>query len=113
MSLHRHVWAMVFPSICEEPLPYSILESCLLGTVPIASRVGGVPEIVEGTYAEKLLFRASDVDDLIEKVKCVLTLSKEEFMDISIELKEKTRKRFNAEKTRDCLSRIFLSLVGG
>ena len=113
MSLHRHVWALVFPSICEEPLPYSILESCLLGTVPIASRVGGVPEIVERTYAEKLLFRAGDVNDLIEKVECVLTLSKEEFMDISIELKEKTRKRFNAEKIRDCLSRVFLSLARG
>jgi len=113
MALHRHVWAIVFPSICEEPLPYSIAESCLLGTIPVASRVGGVPEIVEGTYAEKLLFRPGDVEDFIEKIENVLVLSKEELMDISIELKEKAQKRFNAERIRDCLSRVFLSLVKG
>jgi len=113
MTLHRRVWAIVFPSICEEPLPYSILESCLLGTVPIASKVGGIPEIVKETYAEKLLFRPGDVDDFIERVEHVLALSKEELMDIGIELKEKTRKRFDSEKIRNCLSKVFLSLVGG
>ena len=113
MVLHRHVWAIVFPSICEEPLPYSITESCLLGTIPIASRIGGVPEIVEGTYAEKLLFRPGDVKGFIEKVEHVVTLSKEELMDINIELKEKTWKRFNAEGIRDCLLSVFLSLVKG
>jgi len=113
MALHRHVWAIVFPSICEEPLPYSIVESCLLGTIPVASRVSGVHEIVEETYAEKLLFRPGDVDDFIEKVEHVLALSREELMDASIELKEKTQKRFNAERIGDYISKVFLSLIEG
>jgi len=113
IALHEFVWTALFPSIYEEPLPYAIMESCLLGTVPVASRVGGVPEIAERTYAEKLLFRPGDVDDLVERVEHVLALSKEELMDIGIELKEKTQKKFDARKIRDCLSRVFLSLVGG
>ncbi|RLF17145.1 MAG: hypothetical protein DRZ82_10110, partial [Thermoprotei archaeon] len=113
VSLYELTWTTLFPSIYEEPLPYAIMESCLLGTVPIASRVGGVPEIVEGTYAEKLLFRPSDVNDLIRKVEDVLALSKEELMNISIELKETTQRRFDAERIRNCLSRVFLSLAEG
>ena len=113
IALHKHMWAILFPSVCEEPLPYSIAESCLLGTIPVASSVGGVPEIVEGTHAEKLLFRPDDVEDFIEKVDYALVLSREELMDIGIELKEKTQKRFDAKRIRDRLSRVFLSLVKG
>jgi len=46
IALHKYAWAIVFPSICEEPLPYSIARSCLLGTIPVASRVGGVPRLL-------------------------------------------------------------------
>ena len=112
-SLHNLTWATLFPSIYEEPLPYAIMESCLLGTIPIASRVGGVPEIVEGTYVEKLLFRPGDVRDFIEKAEHALALSKEELMNISIELREKARKKFCAERIRDYLLKVFLSLVEG
>jgi glycogen synthase len=30
----------------------------LMGTLPVASRVGGIPEIIEGTYAERMMFSA-------------------------------------------------------
>ncbi|RLG86270.1 MAG: hypothetical protein DRO15_06385 [Thermoprotei archaeon] len=57
------------------------------------------------------MFRPGNAEDFIAKVEHVLALSKEKLMDISIELKEKTRKRFNAERIKDCLSEVFLFLV--
>jgi glycosyltransferase involved in cell wall biosynthesis len=38
--------AVLVPSLCEEPLPYVVVEAIAMGTLPIASRVGGIPEIV-------------------------------------------------------------------
>jgi glycosyltransferase involved in cell wall biosynthesis len=56
LELLRRTWGLLFPSIVEEPLPYAVVESMLMGTIPVASRVGGVPEIVEGTPAEEYMF---------------------------------------------------------
>jgi len=109
MSLHRHVWALVFSSICEEPLPYSILESCLLGTVPIASKVGGILEIIKGTYAEKFLCKPGDYDCFVEKIEEVLFLSLEELIDIGLKLKEETRRRFSIHRIEKELIKIFIS----
>ncbi len=46
LNLYRQAWASLFPSIYEEPLPYVLIESILLQTMPIASKVGGVPELL-------------------------------------------------------------------
>jgi len=99
VNVHSHVWSLLFPSICEEPLPYAVVESCLLGTIPIASRVGGIPEIVKGTCAERFLSRPGDVEDLVDRIEQVLALSREELWDIASELKYVARKRFSTEET--------------
>ena len=106
MALHRHIWATLFPSICEEPLPYFVLESCLLGTVPIASRVGGVPEIVQGTYAEGLMFTPGDAEEMADRVEEVLSMSKEQLISIGCELRETALKRFNSEATKRQLLKV-------
>jgi len=49
LKLHAQAWALLFPSILEEPLPYAVVEALMAGTIPVAFAVGGVPEIVEGT----------------------------------------------------------------
>jgi len=104
---------LLFPSIYEEPLPYAVVESCLLGTLPVTAKVSGVLEIVDTTYAEKLLFRPGDTGGLAEKVEHVLTSSREEFMNISAELREKAREKLDAMSIRGRLLRVFLSLVEG
>jgi glycosyltransferase involved in cell wall biosynthesis len=55
VGLHSRAYALLFPSIWEEPLPYVVLESMLMGTIPIAARTGVVPEVV-GSPAENYLF---------------------------------------------------------
>jgi len=55
IGLHSRAYALLLPSIWEEPLPYVVIESMLMGTIPIAARTGGVPEVVVGSPAENYL----------------------------------------------------------
>jgi len=61
-KLNSKTWALLFPSIWEESLPYAVLEAAATGTIPVAFRVGGVPEIVEGMPAERFLCEANDIE---------------------------------------------------
>jgi len=107
LRLHSSAYALLFPSIVEEPLPYAIIESMLCGTIPIASRVGGVLEIVQGTYAEKMLFPPNDVDRLVERIESILSLSNEQLTSIGEHIREEILKKFNEKATRKQLSEIF------
>jgi glycosyltransferase involved in cell wall biosynthesis len=68
IELHRKTWALLFPSIWEEPLPYAVIEASLLGTIPIASKAGGVLELLAGSPASGFLFAPGDVEELANKV---------------------------------------------
>lgn len=105
--LHASVRALIFPSIWEEPLPYAVSESMLHGTIPIASSVGGVSEIVQGSFAEKMLFQPGNADELLDKMNYALSLSKEQLADISLSLRESLLTRFNQVVIEEKLLRIF------
>ncbi|MEM0439849.1 MAG: glycosyltransferase family 4 protein [Sulfolobales archaeon] len=107
LKLHENLWALLFPSISEEPLPYAIIESMVMGTLPIASKVGGVPEIVEGTFAEGMLFSPDNVDEFIRPVEYVLSLNKEQLIDVGLKLREVTIKKFDLESIKAKLVRVF------
>ncbi|MEZ0346068.1 MAG: glycosyltransferase family 4 protein [Infirmifilum sp.] len=107
LSMHKFLWALLFPSLSEEPLPYAVVEAMVLGTIPIASRVGGVPEIVDGTPAEGFLFRRGDVDDLVYKVEKLTSLSREQLLEISEKLKILTLKRFDNDDIFNKLLKVF------
>jgi len=51
LGIHKKVWALIFPSIWEELIPYAVSEASISGTIPIASAVGGVPKLLGGTLA--------------------------------------------------------------
>jgi glycosyltransferase involved in cell wall biosynthesis len=109
VKLHAKAYALLFPSICEEPLPYAVVESMLMGTIPIAARVGGVPEIVGGSPAEEYLFTPGDVEEFVDKIEALLSLSKENIMDVGSSLTEAVLKKFNSEHVRRKLIEIFSS----
>ncbi|MEM3680042.1 MAG: glycosyltransferase family 4 protein [Metallosphaera sp.] len=106
--LHSRSCALLFPSICEEPLPYAVMESMVMGTMPVASRVGGVPEIVGGTFAERLMYKPNDVSELTEQIEYVLSISREQLTNISLSLRENVLKRFNRESVKEELVKAFL-----
>jgi len=95
------------PSIWEEPLPYVVMEAMAMGTIPIASKVGGISEIVKGTYAEKMMFTPGNVGEFVERMEKVLSLSREQLLDIGASLRESVLKRFSEDAIRSKLLSVF------
>jgi glycosyltransferase involved in cell wall biosynthesis len=101
------VRGLIFPSICEEPLSYAIVESMLAGTIPIASRVGGNGELIGGSAAERYLFEPFRIDSLTDNVKAVLSLSEGELRRIGEDLKLSISNTLRAEETTEKFARFF------
>jgi len=99
---HGSCRGLVFPSLSEEPLPYVVLESLLAGTIPVASRVGGVPEAVAGTFAERMLFDAGDVEGCVERLGHLLSMSDAAVTEVGRQLREAVLQRFSYEATVAC-----------
>jgi len=108
LKLYSKSYAVLVPSVWEEPLPYVIVEAMATGTIPIASRIGGIPEIVEGTYAEKLLFEPWNYLELADRIERVATLSKRELLDIGISLREAIVKKLDHTKIEKSLKKAFI-----
>lgn len=109
LKCHSISHAIIFASIWEEPLPYVVLEAMLAGTIPIASKVGGVPEIVEQSFAEKMLFEPCNVDELADRMESLLAMSKEQITDMGLSLREAVLRRFNSEVTKRKLIEVISS----
>jgi glycosyltransferase involved in cell wall biosynthesis len=112
LNLHREAWALIFPSLWEEPLPYSVVESMLTGTIPVASKVGGVPEIVEGTPAEEYTFTPGDAGKLLDRVEKLVSQPREAIVDAGMKLREHALRLFNERKIESMLFDLFESIIG-
>lgn len=66
-ALLKEAKAVVIPSIWPENMPLSLLESLSLGKIVIASRVGGLPEVIRDKE-NGFLFTAGDSHDLAAKI---------------------------------------------
>jgi len=111
VKLHARAYALLFPSLWEEPLPYTVVESMLMGTMPVAARVGGVPEIVGGSPAEEYLFTPGDVEELGDKIEALLSLSKESIVDAGMKLRDHVLKLFNSEEIENKIANLFGPLL--
>jgi glycosyltransferase involved in cell wall biosynthesis len=109
IKLHSRAYALLFPSIWEEPMPYVVLESMLMGTIPIAARTGGVPEVVAGSPAEDYLFTPGDVNEFMDKIEAVLTQSRNYLLDAGVKLREHVLKLFNTEYVENRIVSLFES----
>lgn len=67
----RNARALVFPSLCYENFSLAIIDALSVGTPIIASRLGGVPYILEDGV-DSLLFTPGDADALAEHLQEVL-----------------------------------------
>ncbi len=110
LRLHQETWALLFPSITEEPLPYAVVEAMALGTIPIASKVGGVPEIVGSSPAKDFLFKPGDTYDFIEKLKVLTTQPRETVVNFATKCREHVVKMFNEESLERKIVEAFKEL---
>ena len=106
-DIHKTSWGLLFPSIGEEPLPYAVVESMIAGSIPIAARVGGVPEIVGETYTERFLFRPGSVEEFVSRIEEVISMKREDVHDIGIKLREEALKRFSIDEVKKRLLSVF------
>jgi glycosyltransferase involved in cell wall biosynthesis len=109
VKLHSRAYALLFPSIWEEPLPYVVIESMLMGTIPIAARTGGGPEVVVGSPAEDYLFTPGDVNEFMDKIEAVLTQSRDHLLDVGMKLREHLLKLFNTDYIENKIVDLFKS----
>jgi len=107
VKLHRKAWILIFPSICEETFGYAVAEAMLLGTIPIASKVGGIPEVVKDTPAERMLLTPRDPLELSEFVESALGLTLEQLKALGTEIKESIYHKFSLCKIERRLMQEF------
>jgi len=100
-------WALMFPSLWEEPLPYAVIEAMLSGTIPVASNVGGIPEIVGGTFAEKMLFEPGNIQQCADRLASLLAMSEDQVVDVGLSLRETVLRKFESEAVRTKLLQAF------
>ncbi len=68
IELLRKCSFIILPTECYENFPYSIIEAFACGKPAIASRLGGIPELVRN-WETGLLFEPGDSDNLSLKIK--------------------------------------------
>jgi len=109
LALLCRAWCLLFPSLWEEPFGYAVMEAMLSGTIPIASRTGGTPELMEGTAAEDYLFEPGNLDQLVERIESVLSFPKEGIVNIGQKIREQTLRKLENEDSEKTLLRVFAS----
>jgi len=107
LKLHTQAWALLFPSIVEEPLPYAVVEALMAGTIPVAFAVSGVPEIAEGTAAERFLCNPSDVECFVQRLEAITALMPNDIAEIGLKTRKLLLSKFNSELLREKIIKIF------
>ncbi|MDD4938641.1 MAG: glycosyltransferase family 4 protein [Candidatus Omnitrophica bacterium] len=99
------VAAVVIPSECYENNPKSVIESFAWGKPVIASRIGGLPELViEGKTG--FTFRPGDAEDLKGKIMKVLRDAKKRRL-LGMEARRLVESKFNPESHYERLMRVY------
>lgn len=80
-KLIKEAKAVIIPSISYDNMPLSLLEAMHLEKVVIASKIGGIPEIITDRV-NGLLFEPGNSDDLASKILYLNNLSKEEITNL-------------------------------
>jgi len=75
--------------------------------LPIASKIGGIPEIIEGTFAERTLFELGDASECVDKMELVLAMSNEQIEGVGLSLREAMLKKFSPEVIKEKLVDVF------
>jgi glycosyltransferase involved in cell wall biosynthesis len=83
----------------------------LMGTIPIAARVGGMPKMIKGTPVEDYLFAPGNVDESVDKVEMFLSQSRGNIMDVGMKLREHAFELFNKEEIENKIVNLFKSIL--
>jgi len=112
LNLYRQAWALIFPSICEEPLPYAVMEAVLTQTIPISSKVGGVPEIIISDKLKEFIFEPGSSKMLYKRIIGLLSLNNVSRLytsDLTLDFETNIQYFFhNFRLTKEVLEKVFI-----
>ena len=110
LEIHKKAWALLFPSIWEEPLPYAIVESSLLGSIPIASKVGEVSELLYDTPASEFLFFPGQTSGFEKDVKKICEYEPSEIVHLGYKQRVIMLKKLDPVKISENILRLFTNI---
>lgn len=96
---------VVVPSLWYENSPYSVLEAFASCKPVVASRIGGIPELVEEGRSG-LLFEPGCAQDLASKIQWMFDNPKK-VRDMGKEARELVDKVYNSEIHRNCIIEVY------
>ncbi|MFH0853954.1 MAG: glycosyltransferase family 4 protein [bacterium] len=105
-ELLNNAKAIIIPSIWPENMPYTMLESMAMGKIVIASRIGGIPEVITDR-TNGFLFKPGDSSDLAEKIN---EMDKFDLKTIGSNAK-KTAAAFNPKNHYNEIMEIYKNLI--
>ena len=101
---------VVVPSTYDEPFGRAVLEAMVTGRPVLASRVGGIPEILAGGF-EDLLFDRGDSQGLAAKLETLADWRHSD-PDLASRVSEHVREHFPASKMYDAIERVLCTAAG-
>jgi glycosyltransferase involved in cell wall biosynthesis len=96
---------MIFPSNWYENFPFTLIESLSLGIPVIASRIGGIPEVIKDGV-NGLLFQSGNTAQLKEKIS-ILVGDREKLLQMRIKAREIAEKNYSQEQGYKALLEIY------
>ncbi len=99
----------IVPSQWAEPFGRSVIESMMAGTPVIASRVGGIVEILSGEFASGL-FTARNIEDLTQTIEAHLHWRSND-PSLGDRVKAYAQERFNLADKLDEIEKVLVNTV--
>ncbi len=101
---------VIVPSEWYENNPMTIIEAFSYGKPVIASKIGGIPELViEGKTG--FLFKTSNATELVEKVKQANNISTIQYQSLAKNTTEFSENNFDKERHYEQLMNVYRSLL--
>lgn len=98
--------ALIFPSVCYEGLPFTILEAFSVGTPVIASNLGAMSTIIEDEV-NGLFFRANDAEDLATCLQKFSQLDDNQKYNLQIQARATYENKYNPEAHYEKLMMLY------
>jgi glycosyltransferase involved in cell wall biosynthesis len=109
IQVYKITWALIFPSIIEEPLPYAVLESSFLATIPIASNLGGTKEILSNSIGEKYMFDLRNLESVLRVLNIIVNSDPLDIINDGVRLRVSVLSKFRNDVSLSRLLKLFIS----
>ncbi len=106
----RGIDLFVFPSLFEG-LGLSMLEALATGVPVVASGVGGIPEVLQGMEAGRLVPPA-DVDALVSAMKEFLLSGRDSLFDLGKKARKQVEEKFSLAGVARNFEQVYLAEIG-